>query len=64
MINPVKNSNPWRLAKPIEPRARKITTQPYTEGYFMQRNPLAKDAEPVQKSGWLSKCVNYIRDLF
>ena len=42
-MNTIKNTNPWRLAKPIESTGRKIKTQSYPENYFMEKSPLAKD---------------------
>lgn len=63
-INKVKNTNPWRLAKPIESTSRKITTQPYPENYFMEKSPLAKDYVPKQDSNIITKIWNGIKGLF
>lgn len=63
-INKVKNTNPWRLAKPIESTSRKITTQPYPENYFMEKSPLAKDYVPMQGSNFVKRFWNKLKSLF
>lgn len=63
-MNTVKNTNPWRLAKPIESTSRKIKTQPYAENYFMDKSPLAKDYAPKQGSNIITRIWNGIKGLF
>ena len=63
-MNTVKNTNPWRLAKPIESTSRKIETQPYAENYFMDKSPLAKDYVSKQGSNIITKIWNGIKGLF
>ena len=63
-MNTIKNTNPWRLAKPIESTSRKIETQPYPKNYFMEKSPLAKDYVPKQGSNIITKIWNGIKGLF
>ena len=63
-INKVNNTNPWRLAKPIESTSRKIKTQPYAENYFMDKSPLAKDYAPKQGRNIITRIWNGIKGLF
>ena len=63
-MNTVKNTNHWRLAKPIESTSRKIKPQPYAENYFMDKSPLAKDYVSKQGSNIITKIWNGIKGLF